>query len=74
MAVKGQHQGFTEKQGIRLSTIGLKSRNKMNIVSGNTKNALARSFLKKSWGAKRELPNFARKSFNEQWKEKHGND
>jgi L-lactate dehydrogenase complex protein LldF len=74
MAVKGNHTSFLEKQSIKMSTTGLKSRKLMNMVSGNTKNLVAKTFLKKSWGPHRDLPRFAGKSFNEQWKEKKDDD
>jgi L-lactate dehydrogenase complex protein LldF len=72
MAIKKGHYTFMEKQSMKLSTTGLKSRKLMNMLSGKTKNTLANTFLKSAWGQKRELPKFAPKSFNEQWKDKFG--
>ena len=64
---------MAEKQGIKLSTRGLKSRKMMDLGGGKLKNSLARSFLTKSWGLHRDLPTFAEKSFNKQWREKGEN-
>ncbi|GAA0532695.1 LutB/LldF family L-lactate oxidation iron-sulfur protein [Chitinophaga japonensis] len=46
------------------------SRKMMNMVSGKTKNFFMRRFFSKAWGADRELPVFAAKSFNQLWKER----
>lgn len=69
-AVKNGYFTFFEKQSIKLSSLGMKSRKKMNMTSGKTKNAMAKTFLSKSWGSRRDLPDFSDKTFNEQWKEK----
>lgn len=62
---------FMEKQSIVVSTKGMSSRKMMDMVGGKVKNTLASTFLKKTWGSRRDLPKFSDKSFNEQWKEKH---
>jgi L-lactate dehydrogenase complex protein LldF len=72
MAIKKGQYTFMEKQSMKLSTAGMKSRKLMNMVSGKNKNTLAKTFLKSAWGPRRDLPKFAAKSFNEQWKEKQG--
>ncbi len=74
LAIKGRHYTLMEKQSMKLSTKGMKSRKMMNMVSGKTKNVLAKTFLSKSWGPHRDLPRFANKSFNEQWKKMKGED
>ena len=74
MAIKKHQYTIAEKQSIKLSTAGMKSRKMMNMLSGKSKNNLANNFLKKSWGPNRDLPHFAGKSFNEQWKEKESGD
>jgi len=70
-AIKKGSYTFMEKQSIALSTKGMSSRKMMDMVGGKTKNTLAGTFLKKTWGSRRDLPKFADKSFNEQWKEKN---
>lgn len=62
---------FMEKQSIVVSTKGMSSRKMMDMVGGKVKNTLASTFLKKTWGSRRDLPKFSDKSFNEQWKEKN---
>ncbi|OYT16837.1 MAG: iron-sulfur cluster-binding protein [Bacteroidetes bacterium 4572_77] len=42
----------------------------IDIFGGKTKNFFASLFFKKAWGAKRELPKMADKSFRQQWLEK----
>jgi len=69
-AIKKGNYTFMEKQSIKWSTVGMKSRKMMNLTGGKMKNALAGSFMKNTWGSRRDLPKFANKSFNEQWKEK----
>jgi len=70
-AIKKGSYTFMEKQSIVLSTKGMSSRKMMDMVGGKMKNTLASTFLKKTWGSRRDLPRFADKSFNEQWKEKN---
>lgn len=73
-AVKKGYFTFSEKQGISFSTMGMKSRKMMEIVGGNMKNMLAKSFLSKTWGPRRDLPKFSEKSFNKMWREKEDTD
>jgi L-lactate dehydrogenase complex protein LldF len=42
----------------------------MNMASGKTKNRVIAKMFSKSWGERRNLPEFAPKSFNELWREK----
>lgn len=46
-------------------------RENMNKGGAKAKDFLLNKFFKKSWGADRELPKIASKSFNEMWREKH---
>jgi L-lactate dehydrogenase complex protein LldF len=50
---------------------GCASRKMMNLASGKMKNFLLKRFFVKGWGDNRELPVFAAKSFNQQWKERN---
>jgi L-lactate dehydrogenase complex protein LldF len=70
-SIKKGSYTFMEKQSIVVSTRGMSSRKMMDLVGGKMKNTLASTFLKKTWGSRRDLPKFSDKSFNEQWKEKH---
>jgi len=70
-AVKNGYSKFIEKQVIKFSTKALNSRKKMDMISGSTKNKIAKKFAAKPWGKNREFPDIAKKSFNQLWKEKH---
>ncbi len=48
------------------------NRNLMNKGGSGVKNFFLKSFFKSTWGARRELPKLAPKSFNERWREKKG--
>lgn len=50
------------------------SRRLMNIASGKTKNKMIRKMFGKAWGERREMPEFAPKSFNQLWAERKGKD
>src|SRR3546814_17857345 len=43
----------------------------MNGVSGKWKNWFMKTFFRRAWGKRRDLPPFPPKSFNEIWKDKH---
>lgn len=49
------------------------SRKMMNAAKGKTKNWVIRKLFHKAWGDRRDLPEFAPKSFNQLWKERKGN-
>ncbi len=70
-AVKNGYSKFIEKQVIKFSTKALNSRKMMDMISGSTKNTMAKKFAAKPWGKNREFPDIAEKSFNQLWKEKH---
>jgi len=50
----------------------LLSRKKMDFFGSAAKNFFMRKFIRKSWGDRRELPEFAGKSFRQIWEEKRG--
>ena len=41
----------------------------LDLAPGKLKNLLFRTFMRKTWGPRRELPEIAQKSFSRQWKE-----
>ncbi len=49
----------------------MKSRKLLNGLSGKTKNKLLHRFVAARWGAYRNLPQFAEKSFNQLWSEQN---
>jgi len=67
MAVETQHTKFAERQLIKGWKLVIKKRKLLNLVNGNVKNILFKLFFKKLWGKRRELPVFAKKSFNQQY-------
>lgn len=70
-AVEENHTSGGEKFAWFIWKQGCNSRKMMNMASGKMKNFLLRKFFAKSWGDNRELPVFAAKSFNQQWKERN---
>lgn len=70
-AVKNGYSTFIEKRAVKMSTKVFNSRKKMEMISGLSKNSLAKKIAAKPWGKNRELPDVAEKSFNQLWKEKH---
>ncbi len=68
--------GFAAK-GEKISINGMKKflakRKRMDLFNSRLKNLGIQIFFKQSWGSKRELPKFARKSFRELWLEKEQN-
>lgn len=51
----------------------IKKRKLMDFFGGKFKNFMVRTFFKKAWGPNRQLPEFPKKSFSQQWKESHRN-
>lgn len=49
---------------------GMLSRKLMNMGNGSVKGLMVNTLFKRSWGNRRKLPQFSKKSFNELWKEK----
>ncbi len=73
-AVRNGYYTFFDKKSIQVSTRFLLSRKKLDMFGGKMKNFGAGLFVEKIWGPRRELPEFAEKSFSKLWKEKHGED
>ena len=48
------------------------SRKMMDFANGSTKNKVINKMFGKAWGERRNLPDFAPKSFNQLWKERRG--
>ncbi|MBC9910736.1 LutB/LldF family L-lactate oxidation iron-sulfur protein [Chitinophaga varians] len=71
-AVEENHTTGGEKFAWFVWKQGCTSRKMMNMASGKMKNFFFRKFFAKSWGENRELPVFAAKSFNQQWKDRKG--
>lgn len=61
----------TEMWGWYFWKNGMLHRKFMNGISGKWKNWLLRTFFRRAWGKRRELPPLPAKSFNELWKEQH---
>lgn len=59
-----------EKRMWKGFTYVIQRRKLIDFFSGKLKNFFARNFFKKAWGPNRELPEFPKKSFSQQWKEK----
>ena len=60
----------TEKRMWKGFTYAIQRRKLIDFFGGKLKNFFARNFFKKAWGPNRELPEFPKKSFAQQWKEK----
>lgn len=61
----------TEMWGWYFWKNGMLSRKLMNGISGKWKAWFLKTFFRRAWGKRRELPPIAPKSFNEIWKENH---
>ncbi len=73
-AVKNGFYTYFDKKSIQVSTKFLLSRKRLDMFGGKMKNFGAGMFVEKLWGPRRELPEFAEKSFSEMWKEQHKNE
>ncbi len=71
-AVRNGFYTYFDKAGIKISTKFLLSRKKLDMFGGKMKNFGVGMFAEKAWGPRRDLPEFAEKSFSQLWKEKHG--
>ena len=69
-AVENGHGGFAWNSGMKAFEYAFSKRKRLDMVGGKTKNKLA-MFGKNGLGDKKELPQFAEKSFSELWKNKH---
>lgn len=62
----------SDRSLIKKATSVLNKRSLLDFAGGGTKNMVLKFFVSKSWGNKRELPQIAKKSFSQLWKEKEG--
>jgi L-lactate dehydrogenase complex protein LldF len=70
-AVAEGHKAFAEEMGFKIWKMAMKNRTLMNLANGSIKEFMVNTLFKGTWGKRRELPHFPKKSFNEQWKEKN---
>ncbi len=70
-SVKSDLNPIKEKWGWALWKKGMLSRKLTDYFGGGTKNFLLRFLFKGTWGHFREMPEVAKKSFSQQWKEKN---
>lgn len=68
-AVEQNLTDATEKRTWKWFSKATSDRKWLDFFGGGIKNFFLRKFFKKSWGAHRELPPIADKSFSKQWKE-----
>lgn len=68
-AVKEGHIKSSERFLMNSSRKLLLNRKLMNLGGRSTKNMVMKYFIGKGWGDRRELPNFAPKTFGKLWKE-----
>jgi L-lactate dehydrogenase complex protein LldF len=71
-AVQKGMSSFSEKTAWSLWRRAMLNRNMMERGNATLKNTAMQLLFKNSWGKHRDMLKFAPKSFNEQWKEKHG--
>lgn len=71
-AVDSGYYQSNEKRGWKLWARGMKSRRLMNLAPVSLKRKVMNALFKKSWGQRRAMPEFPKKSFNELWREKKG--
>lgn len=69
-AVEGHFNDRSEKTTWYLWKRTHVSRKWMNLTKGQTKNKVINKMFGKGWGDRRDLPEFAPKSFNQLWKER----
>jgi L-lactate dehydrogenase complex protein LldF len=62
---------FSEKMAWKMWKMAMLRRSWMNMANGNIKTRLI-NIIGKSWTEHRGKLDFPKKSFNQQWKEKHG--
>jgi L-lactate dehydrogenase complex protein LldF len=66
-AVKEGLNSGAESIGWKAWRIGMMTRKMMDMLNGNWKNSILKTFFKKSWGQKRALPGVSKESFSKQW-------
>lgn len=69
-AVRNNHLKRSEKWSMSFMKKILMKRKRMDFLGAGQKNMLLRALLKKTWGAGRELPEIAPRSFRELWIER----
>lgn len=72
-AVQENLVSSSEKRMWKGFTYFVQKRKFVDLFGGKWKNFFARRFFRKAWGANRELPKFAEKSFSKQWEERNRN-
>lgn len=72
-AVKEGLNSGAESLGWKAWRIGMMKRKMMDMLNGGWKNAILKTFFKKSWGKNRELPKVSKESFSKQWSGKREN-
>ena len=73
-AIDNGYYTYFEKKTNDVSSFVLSSRKRLDMVSGGLKNLAMKYTVKKSWGPRRELPEIAKKSFAQLWKEKNSDE
>lgn len=68
-AVQTETVAASDRFLIKRSTSILSSRKWLDMAGASTKNMVLRYFVSKSWGNRREMPELAKKSFSQLWKE-----
>ncbi len=71
--VKEGYMGKMDKLMVNAWTKTMMKRSRMDFFKANYKNFVLRTFFKKVWGTRREVPKVAPKSFREMWLEKENN-
>lgn len=60
-----------EKLAWKGFTFAITRRRIIDFFGGKFKNFVLRRFFRKAWGARRDLPQIAQKSFSQQWRDQH---
>lgn len=68
-AVEADVLGSSDKFLIKQSSRLLMNRKMLDFTKGGTKNMVLKYFVSKAWGPHRVMPELAKKSFSQQWKE-----
>lgn len=71
-SVKTGFTTWTEKKAQKIARKAMLKRWMMDFGGGKMKNMAMKTFMKNVWGPRHSLPEFATKSFRQQWIEKHG--
>ena len=68
-AVKADVVSSSDKFLLKQSSRFLQSRKMLDMTQGGTKNMVIKYFVSKAWGSHRVMPEIAKKSFSQLWKE-----